>query len=86
MWGGWVGFNLSHSLGIVLFGILVVLVGRTPASFEYNAAVFLPVAILGSLAYRWLALAYFFRTPIIGICFSVLVFSSSWVLHLIDQQ
>jgi hypothetical protein len=30
-------FNLSHSLGIVLFGVLVVLVGRTSASFGYNA-------------------------------------------------
>jgi len=64
-------FNLSHSLGIVLFGVLVVLVGRTSASFGYNAALFLPLAVVVSIAYLSLGVAYSFRTPIIGIGLSV---------------
>ena len=37
LWLTWVGFNLSHSLGAVLFGVVAVLIGRSPASFEAGA-------------------------------------------------
>jgi hypothetical protein len=29
LWRAWVGFNLSHSLGAVVFGLLVLLVARS---------------------------------------------------------
>ncbi len=83
MWRAWVGFNLSHSLGAVLFGVLVVLVGRTSASFGSDAALFLPLAALVSVAYLSLGIAYWFRTPIIGIAVSVFLFLAAWVLYLV---
>jgi hypothetical protein len=86
MWRAWVFFNLSHSLGMVLFGVLVVLVGRTSASFGYNAALFLPLAVVVSTAYLSLGVAYSFRTPIIGIGLSVFLFSAAWVLYLVGRQ
>ena len=86
MWRAWVGFNLSHSLGLVLFGGVMVLVGRTSASFGYNAGVFLPLAVIVSIAYLILGMAYWFRTPIIGIGLCVLLFSAAWVLHLVGRQ
>jgi hypothetical protein len=86
MWRAWVGFNLSHSLGLVLFGGVMVLVGRTSASFGYNAGIFLPLAVVVSIAYLILAMAYWFRTPIIGIGLCVFLFSAAWVLHLVGRQ
>ena len=86
MWRVWVGFNLSHSLGVVLLGLTVVLVGRTTASFAYNAAVFLPLAVVVSLAYLGLGFAYWFRTPIIGVGLSVLLFSCAWIFSLVGRQ
>lgn len=86
MWRAWVGFNLSHSLGAVLFGVVVVLVGRTSASFGYNAALFLPLAVVVSIVYLCLGVAYWFRTPIIGIGLSVFLFSAAWVLHLVSRR
>jgi hypothetical protein len=86
MWRAWVFLNLSHSLGIVLFGVLVVLVGRTSASFGYNAAPFLPLAVVVSIAYLSLGVAYSFRTPIIGIGLSVFLFSAAWLLYLVGRQ
>jgi hypothetical protein len=85
MWRAWVGFNLSHSLGILLFGAVVVLVGRTPVSFAHNASIFLPLAVVVSLAYLGLGFAYWFRTPLIGIGVSVVLFSAAWTLHLIGR-
>ena len=51
MWRAWVGFNLSHSLGLILLGAVVVIVGRTSASYEYNAGLFLPLAVVVSIVY-----------------------------------
>ena len=86
MWLTWVGFNLSHSLGVVLFGVVVVLVGRTSASFAHNAAVFLPLVLVVSFVYLGLGLAYWFRTPILGISLSVLLFSAAYMLYLVGRQ
>src|SRR5262245_45579967 len=86
MWRVWVGSNLSHSLGLVFFGVLVVLVARTPASFGHNATLFLPLAVVVSLAYLSLGLAYWFRTPLIGLGLSVLLLSTAWVLDLVSRQ
>ena len=83
VWLGWVGFNLSHSLGAVLFGAVVLLVGRSQASFQAQAGVFLPFAIVVSGLYLLLGLRYWFRTPIVGIALSGVCFVASWVLFVI---
>jgi hypothetical protein len=80
LWLAWVGFNLSHSLGAILFGAVVVLIGRSPASFEGQASVFLPLAVVVSVIYLVLAVRYWFRTPIIGISLASVCFLVSWVL------
>jgi len=80
LWLAWVGFNLSHSLGVVLFGALIILIGRSPASFQAQGSIFLPFAVLVSATYLVLGLRYWFRTPIIGISLSSLCFLASWVL------
>jgi hypothetical protein len=83
LWLTWVGFNFSHSLGAVLFGAAVVLVGRSSSVFEVNAAVFLPFASLVSLTYLVLGFAYWFRTPIAGLLVATACFWSAWALHLL---
>ena len=80
LWLAWVGFNLSHSLGALLFGAVVVLIGRSSASFEAQATVFLPLAVLVSATYLVLGVRYWFRTPIIGISLASVCFVVSWVL------
>jgi len=82
LWLAWVGFNLSHSLGAILFGVLVLLIGRTLASFEAEASVFLPFAVVVSAAYLVLGVRYWFRTPIIGISLSSVCFLASGLLFL----
>ena len=80
MWRAWVGFNLSHSLGAVLFGVLVLLVGRSEVVFDVEGRVFLPLAVLVSTGYLALAVRFWFRTPILGCALSVLLFWVSWAL------
>lgn len=83
LWLAWVGFNLSHSLGAVVFGVVVLLVGRTATAFRVNAPIFIPLAIVVSGFYLAIGLRYWFRTPIIGIIISSACFVLSgglWVL------
>ena len=80
LWLAWVGFNLSHSLGAVLFGAVILLIGRSPSSFETQGNVFLPLAVLVSVTYLVLGVRYWFRTPIIGISLASVCFLVSWVL------
>jgi hypothetical protein len=81
MWRAWVGFNLSHSLGVSLLGLTVLLAGRTSASFAFNAAVFLPLAVMVSFAYLGLAVVYWYRAPVVGVGLAVALFVSAWTLH-----
>jgi hypothetical protein len=83
LWLTWVGFNLSHSLGAVLFGVVVLLVGRSPATFQANASTFVPLAIVVSGAYLAIGLRYWFRTPIAGIIISGVCFLASGVLRVL---
>ncbi len=85
MWLAWVRFNLSHSLGAVLFGVVVLLIGRSPASFAAQASFFLPLVVVVSGAYLILGMRYWFRTPIVAIALSGACFFASWLLFLIGS-
>jgi len=79
MWRAWIGFNFSHSLGVLLFGALAVWSG-----FHVNG---LPVGIMPALtligcAYLVLALRYWFQIPAIGIAIATSCFAAAWVLSL----
>ena len=79
MWLAWVGFNLSHSLGAAFFGVAVLLIGRSTASFTAEGGLFGPLAVVVSAGYLVLAIKYWFRTPIAGFGVSVVLFLSSWL-------
>jgi len=70
LWRAWVSFNLSHSLGAVVFAAFVFLVGRGEATFEASAIPALVLAIATSGTYLWLGVNYWFRIPITGCAIS----------------
>jgi len=84
VWSGWVGFNLSHSLGAVAFGAFVLAVGRSADSFAAQAAVCGPLAVAVSGAFLAIGVRYWFRTPIAGCAIAFACFALSWVLRLLS--
>jgi hypothetical protein len=83
LWLTWVGFNLSHSLGVVLFGVVVLLVGWSPAAFEAHWRFFVPLAIVVAGAYLAIGWRYWFRTPIIGLAVSTVCFLLAGILKIL---
>ncbi len=80
VWRAWVGFNFSHSLGAIVFGVAVLLAGRSSAVFAREAAAWLPLAVTVDLVYLALAWRYWFRTPLLGVGLSLASFLASAAL------
>ncbi|HSE28748.1 MAG TPA: hypothetical protein VLA95_11015 [Gemmatimonadales bacterium] len=79
MWRAWIGFNLSHALGAVLFGALVMLLGYswqepTPPRF----ILLLPLGV--TLVYLALSVRYWFRIPTAGIALAAACIAAAWLL------
>jgi hypothetical protein len=71
MWKAWVGFNASHSLGAILFGLVYGYLALASSAFLFASTFLLAVGLglLGSLAA--LGYAYWFSIPFRGICLSL---------------
>jgi hypothetical protein len=79
MWRAWVGFNFSHSLGLLIVAALAFWAGSRTNT--------LPVGIVPSLTligciYLVLALVYWFRAPAISVAIGTGCFTVAWLLSL----
>ncbi len=74
MWKAWVGFNVSHSLGPILFSSIYI--PLTTSYFEViEKSIWLSILpVLVGLTYLVLAKKYWFTTPFIGILISTICF------------
>jgi hypothetical protein len=70
MWDAWLGFNLSHSLGAVVFGILCITASSKPSVAS--------LAVV-SLIYLVLAIRFWFYVPAIGIAIATACLLLAWV-------
>jgi hypothetical protein len=71
MWRCWVGFNASHSMGLILFGLVFGYLALAHGKLLFQSPFLLVVglAMLGGLVV--LCKAYFFRSPLIGVSISL---------------
>jgi hypothetical protein len=79
MWRAWIGFNFSHSLGVLLLGALAVWAGTRINTLPGGI---MPVLTLIGCVYLVLALRYWFRTPAIGVAIGIACFAAAWVRSL----
>jgi hypothetical protein len=79
MWRAWIGFNFSHSLGVVFLAVLAIWTGTRMKV--------VPVALVVTLTltgciYLALALLYWFRIPAIGVAVGTICFAAALVLSI----
>lgn len=67
MWKAWVGFNASHSLGAMFFGLVNMIIAVQYFDVFQNANLLLLLDDVTLLFYLFLAKKYWFRIPLTGI-------------------
>ena len=70
MWKTWVGFNASHSLGAILFGLVYGYFAIANPAFLFATPFLLAVGAAALASYVALGYAYWFSIPFRGICLS----------------
>jgi hypothetical protein len=81
MWKAWVGFNFSHSLGLLLFGGLCVAAGVTLQALRVPPWILLLLAGIGAV-YFVLAVRYWFRIPVAGSAIATACLVLAWLLYI----
>jgi hypothetical protein len=80
MWRAWIGFNFSHSLGVLMVAGLALWAGLRFNTLPVSTII--PALTLIGCVYLVLALLYWFRAPAIGVAIGTCCFAVAWVLSL----
>jgi hypothetical protein len=80
MWRAWTGFNASHSMGLILFGLVFGFLALAHGQLLFRSPFLLLVglAMLGGLVV--LCKAYFFSVPLTAVCISLVCYIASIAL------
>jgi hypothetical protein len=80
VWDAWLGFNLSHALGLAMFGgSLVVIAWRYFPLFAESPWIQF-AALLVAAAYFILSIRFWFRAPAVGSAVGFLCFLGAVIL------
>lgn len=80
MWRAWVGFNVSHSMGAILFGLVFgfLALAHGPLVFQSPFLLMVGLAMLGGFVV--LGKVYWFSAPFRGISMSLACYVASIAL------
>ena len=70
----WVGFNASHSMGLILFGLIFGYLALYHTKLLFDSAYLLVVGFAMLAGFLVLAKLYWFSTPFAGIAISLLCY------------
>ena len=73
-WSGILGFNLSHSIGLLLFALLILVTA------QYQISWLKPILLLVGLAFTVIALRCWFNTPMLGCLIGTALMTAAWVV------
>ena len=80
MWDAWLGFNISHGLGLVIFGSVCIGAGVFARTLALPRAVLL-IPVLVGIIYLLLALRFWFRVPAVGIAIGTGFLFMGWLAY-----
>jgi len=67
LWNGGVGFHISHSIGLLFFGLFYLALSIDNAELITSSAIFSILIILIPLVYLFLSIKYWFIAPTVSI-------------------
>jgi hypothetical protein len=80
MWRCWVGFNASHSLGLILFGLVFGYLALAHGQLLFRSPFLLVVGLAMLGGFVVLCKVYFFSWPLTGVSISLACYVASIAL------
>jgi hypothetical protein len=80
MWKAWVGFNASHSCGLILFGVVYGYLALRHAAFLLDSAFLLALGLIVLFGYVFLARQYFFRIPFRSVVLATFLYALALIV------
>lgn len=80
MWKTWVGFNASHSLGAILFGLVYGYLALLHSAFLFRSSFLIGLGLLTLAAYVFLGWRYWFSVPFRSIVVATVCYVLALVL------
>ena len=80
MWRCWVGFNASHSMGLIFFGLVFGFLGVAHSQLLFESPFLLAVGLAMLGGFVVLCKIYFFSVPLAGISISLACYFASIAL------
>ena len=82
MWSFWIGFNISHSMAAILFGLIYGFLALAHGSLLFSSPYLLAVGLLTVGGLFVVGKVYWFSGPLIGIGISLACYVASIVVTL----
>ena len=80
MWRAWVGFNASHSMGLILFGLVFGFLVLAHGQLLFQSPFLLVVGLVMLVGFVVLCKVYFFSAPLTGVGISLACYVASIAL------
>jgi len=85
MWKAWIGFNASHSSGLLFIGLINFYLALRYFDYVRSDSFFFIITILTIGFYAWLAQTYWFSVPFMGILTALLSYLVAYGVILMNQ-
>ena len=82
MWSFWIGFNISHSMAAMLFGLIYAFLAIAHGSLLFSSPYLLVVGLLTVGGLFVVGKVYWFSAPFIGIGISLVCYVASVIVAL----
>jgi hypothetical protein len=86
MWRAWIGFNATHSFGLILFGALYGYLAICHSEFLFRSWFLLALGFALLLSYAAVARLYFFSGPFRGIVLAAVLYLLGIVVNLHSRR
>lgn len=85
MWRAWIGFNATHSMGLLLFGLIYGYLALAHSQLLFRSPFLLVVGLMTLGGFFVLSKAYFFSVPFAGITIALLCYVASIIISRLDK-
>lgn len=86
MWKVYIGFNATHSLGLILFGALYGYLALRHSAFLFHSWFLLALGFAALLSYAAVSKLYFFTAPFRGVVLATVLYLVGIVISLAQSK